>query len=665
MATQGARVLARAERLAIPEPVLLIGLAAVVGIVGGLGAVVFRLMITAARTGFLALVHGLLHLPPAGNLIMPVLGLLLVGVISTHFAREVKGHGVPQILEALALRGGRIRPRVGLFGILAPAITIGSGGSVGREGPIALIGAAFGSALGQVFRLPDRYLMLLVGCGAAAGIGATFNAPIAGALFGMEVVLGSYAMGTLVPCFVASVVGVTVFHVILGNQLALPVPPLAFRSPFSIVVMALLGVLAGLFAIAYTRGLTWFEDLFDQRWSLTFWQKAVIGGLAVGLLGLVAPGVLGVGYGTMSAVAAGRLVGLAVLVLLALKYLATLTTIGAGGSGGVFAPSLYLGLMLGTAFGTLAHDLFPHTLADARVFGVAGMGAVFAAAAQAPLTAAVIVLEMTGAYPLTMGVAMACAIAYFVYGSVQRDTMYTVRLTRRGIRILRGAEVRPLQAVAVAAAVRPLGTPLTASHTLRDAEEEMARQHTDALVIAAEDGSYLGILEAPTVLAASAQTGLTEPIGAVSLNRVPSVTPSDNLEAAMRLFALYDTEILPVQDGGRLVGVLTRSDVLQAYQMHTALSLETEAKIALLQDVSTSPGALQALPVLSRSPAVGRPIRDLAIPRNVVIVAIERGGQPLVPRGDTVIREDDRLVVYGRSPDDIEAFRLYLAGESP
>lgn len=640
------------------EPALLLALASLVGIVGGLGAILFRLMIDWVGVGVHVLLARILPVPLLAQLASPVVGLLLVGVISTYFAREVKGHGVPQILEALALRGGRIRPRVGFFGILAPAITIGSGGSVGREGPIALIGAAFGSSLGQLFKLADRYVMLLVGCGAAAGIGATFNAPIAGALFGMEVVLGSYAMGVLVPCFVSSVVGVTVFNAVMGNHLALPVPPLAFRSPFSVVVMAALGGLAGGVAMAYTKGLTFAEDLFD-RFPLRFWQRALIGGLAVGLLGLAFPEVLGVGYQAMSQVATGELVGATVVVLLLTKYVATLTTIGAGGSGGVFAPSLYLGLMLGTSFGALAHGLFPHTLADARVFGVAGMGAVFAGAAQAPLTAAVIVLEMTGAYKLTLGVVMASAISYLVYGSLMRDTMYTVRLTRRGIRILRGAEVRPLERLPVRSAMQPLRVELSVDDPLVKAETSFTKIRADALVVTRTDGTYAGVLELPTLLALLSQPDRPETLHGVSLRRVPPLTPEQSLEDAMRRFALYDIEVLPVVDhrhGDRLLGVITRGDVLRTYQMETALSLETERKRLLLQE-SRQPGGMETFSLPANHPFVGKTIRELPLPRQAVVVAISRGSETLVPRGDTRLEAGDGLVVYGNPLSALEEVR--------
>lgn len=643
----------------LPEPVLLLLLAVLVGAVGGLGAVVFRLMIRAAVTGFHALVPGSGHLPHYTTAVLPVLGLLLVGLITTYGAREVRGHGVPQILEALALRGGRIRPRVGVLGIVAPAITIGSGGSVGREGPIALIGAAFGSSLGQLLKLADRYTMLLVGCGAAAGIGATFNAPIAGGLFGMEVVLGSYAMGTLVPCFVSSVIGVTVFNAILGSHLVLPVPALAFRSPLSVVVMALLGVVAGLFGIVYTKGLTFFEDVFE-RWNWRFWQRALVGGLAVGGLGLLLPQVLGVGYGPMRAVAAGQLAGLVLAALLVGKLFATLVTIGAGGSGGVFAPSLYLGLMLGTVYGMAAHGLLPNTLADARVFGVAGMGAVFAAAAQAPLTAAVIVLEMTGDYQLTLGVLMAASLAYFVYGSLAPDTMYTVRLSRRGIRILRGAEVRPLQGLPAKSAMRPTA-PVAGSDSVSEAQSRLADLHADGLVIQDARGRYLGVVDLPTLLAASARN----PQGAVQdlpLTRIPPLAPDSNLDDAVQRFGIYSTPLLPVAENGRVVGVLSPSDVMRAYHTRTALSLETSRKVVLMQQATGSPGAFQLVPLAAESRLVGRAVRELGLPASAVLVSIERGDRVLIPRGDTELCADDRLVLYINPGTEADRVRLFLSG---
>lgn len=324
----------------VREPLRLLSLAIVTGLVGGAGAVAFRLMIAGATWAFTR-VFGR---PEGGHVLAalaPAAGIVLVGLITTYVAREVKGHEVPQILESLALRGGRIRPRVGFFGILAPAITIGSGGSVGRKGPIALIGASFGSLLGQVLHLDEQDLSLPMACGASAGIGAAFNAPIAGALFGTEVILASYAMNVLVPCVVSSVTGVLLFARIMGPSLSLPILAYALH-PLGMVLMLLLGLLAGGFGLLYTRGLQLSEDAFAGLPG-PFWVKNLVGGLLVGILGLLFPQVLRVGYGTMRLTALGGIPAALALLLLVMKYLATVITIGAGGSGGVFAPSLYLG----------------------------------------------------------------------------------------------------------------------------------------------------------------------------------------------------------------------------------------------------------------------------------------------------------------------------------
>ena len=649
------------------EPALLVALALVTGLAGGVGAVAFRLMIRYCRWFFVNLLvdRGFRFAGPAQPYLLiltPVLGLLAVGVISNHFAREVRGHGVPQILEALALRRGRIRPRVGLFGILAPAITIGARGSVGREGPIALIGAAFGSSLGQLLRLGDQYTSLLLACGAAAGIGATFNAPIAGALFGLEVVLGSWAMGALVPVFVASVTGVTMFNALWGDNLVLPSPAYHFVHPFSPVLMLLLGLLAGGVALAYTRGLHLLEEI-SERWKTPWPVQAVTGGLIVGLLGLALPRVLGVGYASMSEAVLGHF-GLGMLVALLLgKYVATLVTIGAGGSGGVFAPSLYLGVMLGGAFGLVAHALLPTLAASAPLYAVAGMGAVFAGAAQAPLTATVIILEMTGDYHLTIGVMAACAVSYLVYGSLARDSMYTVKLSQRGVRILRGAEVRPLQVVPVTAALTPLGPRLWADESVAQALHMLQEAQVRALpVFTRQDGHLLGVVDSTRLLEAVSEQRLAPPVGDL-VRAVPVLSPRLTLDDAMRRFALLHTELLPVgASPADIVGTVTRDDVLRAYYDRTVLTLETQHRVELLREIPHEEGTFREVHLPERWPGAGSSVAEMGLPSGVVVVAVHRGQQVLIPRGETLLAAEDGVLLYAGSGEVAERAEASLLG---
>lgn len=628
-------------------------LAIVTGAVGGLGAIVFRLMIRASQWFFVDLIVGKglafagpLH--PALVVIAPALGLLVVGIISQTVAREVKGHGVPQILESLALRQGRIRPRVGFFGILAPAITIGSQGSVGQEGPIALIGASFGSSLGQMLRLSDQYTSLLLACGAAAGIGATFNAPIGGALFALEVVLGSYAMGALVPVFVASVTGTAVFGAIWGDSPVLPAPAYHFVHPAGVAFMLLLGLLGGGMGLAYTRGLYLVEDLFDG-WRTAWPWKAAAGGLLVGLLGLLLPGVRGVGYPSVAMAVTGRIGLLLLMGLLVGKYLATLLTIGAGGSGGVFAPSLFLGAMLGGAFGTVVHTLLPSLTSSVGLYAVAGMGAVFAGAAQAPLTAIVIILEMTGDYHLTGGVIGACAISYLVYGSLARDSMYTVKLTRNGVRILRGSEVRPLQRVPITAAMQPAPVLLHEDDSVALARAVITREQARALPVFRADGSLLGIVDDLRLLQSVDEGRPERTVGEVCRTGVPVLPPSLSLDDAMRRFGILTTDLLPVgTDAAHVMGTVTRADVLRTYYNRTVLSLETQGRVELLRDrePTTDDGLFREVTLPAEWPAQGRPIGGLDLAPGVVVVSVRRSAGTVVPLGHTVLRPGDRVLIY-------------------
>ncbi len=666
-------VLRKLLRVPFGEPARLVGLAILVGIVGGFGAIIFRKMIGLVYSFF----HGFLlgpglHWPHGwhGDLLIasPALGLLAVGVITTRFAREVKGHGVPQILEALALRGGRIRPRVGFFGILAPAITIGAGGSVGREGPIALIGAAFGSTLGQLLRLSDQQMSLLVACGAAAGIGATFNAPIAGALFGLEVVLGSYAMGALVPCFVASVTAVTIFDWIEGSAALLPTPSYAFVHPFGVIFGLVLGLFAGGVALAYTRGLNFVEGL-TEKVKVGFVGKAIVGGLTIGLIGRFLPDILGVGYQTMQNATLGKFALLTLLLLLVGKYVATLLTIGSGGSGGVFAPSLFLGVMFGAVFGVVVHHLFPGFTSPPVVYAVAGMGAVFAGSAQAPLTAATIILEMTGDYRLVTGVMAACAISYLVHGVLARDSMYTVRLSHRGIQILRGTEVRPLGQVAVGAAMERRPLSLSAGEDVQHAYHELTVSGQEGALVVDDQGQLLGVLESKQVYNA-VNSGEEVNVGDLARKDVPVLTPDASLDDAMRRFGIFSTSIIPVvsERGSRSVlGAVTQQATLQAYYRHTVLTMEMERRMDLIakRQPARNEGTFREvmLPANWNNAAhvadVGR-----TLPRGTVLVSVTRGDDELVARGETELHGGDRVLLYATREGDLDrAADLLVSGE--
>jgi H+/Cl- antiporter ClcA len=329
--------------------------------------------------------------------------------------------------------GGRIAGRVAVVKGLASAVCIGSGGSVGREGPIVQIGSALGSRIGRFARVPEARLRTLVACGSAAGIAATFNAPIAGVVFALELLLRDFAADAFGVVVLSAVTASVVGRAAFGNTPFLHLPPFALVSPAEYGLYVVLGLLAGLVGVVFTRILYAVEDACDWAWRGPEWARPAVGGLLLGLMLLALPQLYGVGYPVLQAGVEGRNALGFLLVLMLGKMVATSLTIGIGGSGGVFAPSLFIGAMLGSAFGDLAHAVAPHLTGPVGVYALVGMGAVFAGAARAPITAVLIMFELTGEYRIILPLMLAIVVATGVSHRLSRDTIYTLKLRRRGV----------------------------------------------------------------------------------------------------------------------------------------------------------------------------------------------------------------------------------------
>lgn len=409
--------------------------AVVVGAVSGLGAVAFRWLISNFTTLFFQRGGEVLSfLGQYYVILIPVAGALLFGPLIYFLAREAKGHGVPEVMEAVALKGGRIRPRVSIVKALASSLCIGSGGSAGREGPIVQIGSSFGSAIGQWFKLPDDTVRVLVACGAAGGISATFNAPIAGVFFALEVILGRVITRRFAYVVISAVVADFLAQAFLGNTRAFPIPTFGIVSPWEFSFYIVLGVLSGLVALVFVYVLYRSEDLFDSL-KIPEYLKPALGGLAIGAIGLYSSDLFGVGYEGITKALSGELMLGMLLSLCLLKIVVTSLTLGSGGSGGIFAPSLFIGAMLGTAVGSAFGSLFPSITAPAGAYGVAGMAAVFAGAARAPFSAILIIFEMTHDYAIMLPLMTAVVISTVLSRALRRETIYTLKLLRRGIDI--------------------------------------------------------------------------------------------------------------------------------------------------------------------------------------------------------------------------------------
>jgi len=446
--------------------VFMILIAALIGVGGGFGAVGFRYLIRAVQLVAFGSSHYDLdvvgRIPWYLLVALPAIGLVVVFPMVTWFAKETKGHGVPEVMEAVALRGSVIRPRIVLIKALASAICIGTGGSVGREGPIVQIGSAFGSAIGQLLRIPAGRVRTLVGCGAAAGIAGTFNAPIAGALFSVEVILGDFGVPQFSPIVISSVVSTIVSRHFLGDTPAFHVPVYRLVSAYELVPYAVLGLLAAFVGVGFNALVYRTEDLFNTA-RVPEIAKPVIGGLIIGLMALIFPHVLGVGYETIEMALAGQMAWYVLLALVFCKLAATCVTLGAGGSGGIFAPSLFLGAMTGGFLGTGLHHFFPSITAGGGAYAMVGMGAVVAAATHAPLTAMIIIFEMTGNYKIIPPLMIACVIATVLSMRLKASSIYTEKLRRRGIDLFEPMEVNVLKKLPVSRVID--GSPLSIPQT--------------------------------------------------------------------------------------------------------------------------------------------------------------------------------------------------------
>ncbi|SNY25454.1 chloride channel protein, CIC family [Paractinoplanes atraurantiacus] len=546
-------------------------LAVTVGLGAGLGAAAFRWLIETAThvfTGYddYAAVAGAAsaHLPGLGRwflLVTPVIAGLLYGPLVYRFAREARGHGVPEVMYAVAERGGRIRPQVAVVKALASALCIGGGGSVGREGPIVQIGSALGSSLGQLVRLPESRLRLLVACGAAGGIAATFNTPIAGVFFALELILGDFAVESFAAVVLAAVAAAALSRAAFGDHPFLALPSFSISSAWEYVAYAVLGLLAAGVGVGWSRTLYFVEDLCDRLWRGPEWLRPAVGGLLLGGLLLVLPQMYGVGYPVLGrAVAGGYAIGF-VLLLLVGKILATSLTIGIGGSGGVFAPSLFVGAMLGEAFGLVLRALDPALVPSPGAYALVGMGAVFAGAARTPITAVLIMFELTGEYRIILPLMLAIALAAGVSKLLSRDTIYTRKLLRRGIDL--GAPDRALARIPVSAAAGPLPAPLAPQTGLPELTARFAADDRMALPVLDEVGHLLGVVPALEVERA-VQDAAGEVTAADLAHVVPMLRGDESLEEALAELTRHGGAGLPVGAAGVPSAWLTHRDLLRA-----------------------------------------------------------------------------------------------------
>ena len=549
-------------------------LATIVGLAGGFGAIGFRYLIDIFQSISYGSMGNLLNAvrstPWYFRIGIPAAGGLVVGPIVYFLAGEAKGHGVPEVMEAVALRSGIIRKRVVCIKTFVSAVCIGTGGSVGREGPIVQIGSAIGSAIGQVLKVSAYRIRTLVGCGAAAGIAATFNAPIAGSMFALEIILGDFGLATFSPIVISSVVATAVSRYFLGDDPAFIVPAYELISAWELPLYVALGLFCALVGVGFTKALYYTEDIFD---GLKFpeYLKAVLGGLLLGVIALFFPHIMGVGYPAIDLALTQQLSWWFMFLLVAFKILATSITIGSGGSGGIFAPSLFLGAMAGGFFGAGAHAVFPLVTASPGAYSIVGMGAVVGATTHGPLSAILILFEMTSDYKIILPLMIACIIGSLASGQLLKESIYTLKLARRGVNIRAGKEVNVLRSISVKDVMNPQIETIPENMSLGKFSERVSKSKYNSFPVVDKEGNLTGILSFIDYQNAVFDDNLKDLVVVKDLatKDLTTVALDDNLYSALEKITLKDFSILPVvspDNPSKLLGVLSRRDIMGAYE---------------------------------------------------------------------------------------------------
>jgi len=566
----------------LSETQILITLSVIVGLGTGLGSVFFSGLIVWFKDLFFGYSEQV-FMTQAGSVkywiaLIPLVGGLIVGPIVYKFAVEAKGHGVPEVMDAVARRGGIIRPRVALAKAVASAICIGSGGSAGREGPIVQIGSAIGSTIGQLFKMSAGRVRILVGCGAAAGISAVFNAPIAGVIFSLEIILGDFAVRTFSPVLISSVVASIVSRAFWGNHPAFDVPSYSLVSAWEMPLYALLGGACGVVAVLFTVTLHHTENLFDKI-KMNPMLKPALGGLLLGVIGIYYPQVFADGYETIKLTIYGQMAVLVTLVLIFLKIAATSLTLGSGSSGGIFAPSLFIGAVAGGTFGYVAHTIFPGVTAGAGAYALVGMAALVGGTTHAPMTAILIIFEMTSDYRIILPLMVAVVFSTLVARHIYEPSIYTIKLIKRGIFLKSGKDAMILRSMKIADIMETDYEVIPANMPLASIMNKIATSRGTDFAVINRAGKFIGMLSLLDLLGAAGGHALDNLVIAqdiVATNLV-TISPDDDLEMAHKRFALKGYRMLPVvnrSDPNILHGVLRRETMMKFYNRKLVESLK-------------------------------------------------------------------------------------------
>lgn len=661
------RTVSLVERAKMTEHTFMIVVALIIGALGGFGAILIRAMIkwisTHSFPGPGTLLENMTATPWWLKILVPALGGLIVGPLIFFFAREAKGHGVPEVMQAILLRGGMIRPRVAVVKALASAISIGSGGSVGREGPIVQIGSSIGSSIGQFFKVSNQRLKTFVGCGAAAGIAAAFNAPIAGALFSVEIILQDFAFAQFSPIVISSVMATVISHHFEGNFAAFQVPEYHLSSPLELVFYFGLAVVSAVVGYVFIRVLYFFEDVFDRRLHLPEYLKPLLGGALIGVIAIGFPQVMGVGYESINNALHGKMIWHLAAILIFVKLLATSITLGSGGSGGIFAPSLFLGAMTGMFFGFVVNLVFPMTASDPGAYALVAMGGLVSATTHAPITAIIIVFELTNDYQIILPLMITCIVSTIIATKLGRESIYTLKLLKRNIHLKDGAEINIMKSIFVKEIYQPTSDSIAEDATFDAVVQAVISSRNPCIPVVAPRGRLSGLISIEDIKEYLYDIDMLQNllIARDIANRdLIAARLEDDCQSVVEKMSLHDLPGIPVVDPDKdnlLLGMIWHRDILDAYRREvenrdvaslfaSRITMKREERnVHFLEGYS-----LTEIP----APAafVGKSIKELDVRAAYgvdILLVRERSTNRLnpMPGSDYVFREGDAIVVAG------------------
>lgn len=561
------------RRLKISEQTFLIIAAAVIGVVVGVGTIVFEKLLVDTSWLFGEFLPRLVGGRTWVVALIPALGGLCLAPFIWRFPEEATTDGVPATMEAVALNNGFIRWTSGLFTMILSSLTLGSGGSAGSEGPIVRIGSALSSGAGQAFGISGPSLSLMAACGAGAGLAAIFNAPIAGVLFAIEVVLGEFNVYSFSPIIISSVVATAFTRAYIFQGAQLQIPQYQLFSYWEVPLYAAVGIAAGFVSISFTRGMQLSHRLFQHAVKFPLAFKPAVGGLLVGIIGVFLPHVLGYAYAPYVQAINGKFAAGFLFILMGAKLVSTCLTLGSGGAGGILCPSLFLGAVLGSGCGSLFHQFFPWMIPEVGGYGIVGMGAVLGAVVQAPMAAIIMIFELTNDYTVILPMMIACILATLVHRSFLNGSIYSLNLADRGIDIHAGREMGILTNLRVKDVMETRYEAVHDSAPYEQVLEKCLNNSGHYLYVVDEKENLVGVISFPELkefMFTYSPDGLLVAKDLIG-SGVVFVTPDESLASSLNKFTSTDMEQLPVvgQEDGRLRkirGVVTRSQVLKAYR---------------------------------------------------------------------------------------------------